>query len=372
MESEREKYKSRRSLGTRQSHVQPQRLAAAAAAASNPRPPLAESSNKKNGGGGGGGMSRLPRPSNSRIPSATKSKAGGGGKRSSSLVSSSGTRGRSAVAHQLTTPQQPQRPRSQSGGMRTPLRMGPGGGAGAPFAVGLASASGASAAASAARYSMGGSSARGSTIGVKAVRDSRPLADKAWQKKAITEIMHFLAANHFPKQLGPGDFPLTSTNFKGIFEFLMRFFRPTYTIPAKQLELELPKQLREMGYQAQLSKASFQVSSEKSVPFFSSTGQVLLSFQTLGTQHSWPSILGVLHYLAQRAVVLIDTMENMPQHCFPNTDEHGFQNDSGENEEKVVYEIYKNWYKDFLMGRDDEALLQEKYLGHLRGILQVM
>jgi SMC interacting uncharacterized protein involved in chromosome segregation len=77
------------------------------------------------------------------------------------------------------------------------------------------------------------------------------------------------------------------------------------------------------------------------------------SFQTLGTLHSWPSVLGVLHYLAQRAQAIHVRDVSILEKFFPNTDEHGFEKDSGESEDKIVYEFNRVCYKAFLNGEED-------------------
>ena len=140
-------------------------------------------------------------------------------------------------------------PRSVSSGARTPQRM--------------QHLSVAGNVAAAARFSMGGSSTRGSAMGVKASKDSRPLHDQAWRKKAMNEIMYFLNAQGYHKILSQTDFPLNSTDFKGIFNFVMKILKPSYEIPPRKLELELPQQLKSLGYNGSLSKSSFQVSMNK-------------------------------------------------------------------------------------------------------------
>ena len=116
-----------------------------------------------------------------------------------------------------------------------------------------------------ARFSLGGSSTRGSTMGVKATKDSRPLGDKAWQKKAISEIIYFLDTMNYVKALSQTDFPLNSTDFKGVFDFLVKVLIPLYEIQnVKKLELELPPLLKSLGYNGSLSKSCFQVCLSKS------------------------------------------------------------------------------------------------------------
>lgn len=147
--------------------------------------------------------------------------------------------------------------------------------------------------------------------------------------------MHFLNAQGYQKVLAQTDFPLNSTDFKGVFDFLMKILIPSYEIPQGKLELELPQQLKSLGYNGPLSKSSF---------------------QTLGTPHAWPNVLGVLHYLVQRAVTVCMHDEEMYEKCFPNTDEDGFERDFGESEAMILYETNKERYQAFLNGDDEENL----------------
>ena len=78
--------------------------------------------------------------------------------------------------------------------------------------------------------------------------------------------------------------------------------------------------------------------------------------QTLGTPHAWPNVLGVLHYLAQRAMTVCIHDGEMISHCFPNTDENGFQKEFGESEGKIIYETNIDCYQAFLNGDDEEQM----------------
>ena len=212
-----------------------------------------------------------------------------------------------------------------------------------------------------ARFSLGGSSTRGSTMGVKATKDSRPLSDKAWQKKAINEIIYFLDTMNYQKALSQTDFPLNSTDFKGVFDFLIKVLIPLYEIQnVKKLELELPPLLKSLGYSGSLSKSSFQVCLSRNYTLLILFLTYYFVSQTLGTPHAWPSVLGVLHYLVQRATTVCLHNEQMYERCFPNTDEDGFEREFGECEAKIIYETHMGGYQAFLAGGDEE--IQGRYL----------
>jgi hypothetical protein len=264
--------KAKRSLGTKPSTTMPKRMSNTQNDnRATGRMPLADSANGQQQGnrcatastGGPSSSSRLPRPAS---VSTTKTS----NKRSvSSSSATKGSRkmlavpGRGGHSSNFVTPVR----RSQSN-TRTPQRIH-------QLQAGAVQMG---------RISVGGSSARGSTIGVKAMKDSRlelgssevlsaelitfvfrPLSDKAWQRKAVEEIVYFLDESGYPKKLVASDFMersrvLNSTDFKGVFEFCMKIIKPTYEMPQRKLELELPATLKRMTYQGQLSKAQFQVS----------------------------------------------------------------------------------------------------------------
>lgn len=131
------------------------------------------------------------------------------------------------------------------------------------------------------RMSMG--SNRGSMVGAKVSKDNRSLGDKLWQRQTIQELIAFLHENGY-KLLSTSDFPTNTTQFRNIFEYLFNYLSPGYEMPKRQMELELPGLLQKIGYPIQVSKSTF---------------------QTIGTPHSWPAILGVLHYLMKRAEGII-------------------------------------------------------------------
>ena len=67
-------------------------------------------------------------------------------------------------------------------------------------------------------------------------------------------------------------------------------------------------------------------------------------------------MLGVLHYLVQRAMTVCMHDEQLISQCFPNTDEDGFERDFGESDGKILYETNKECYQAFLNGDDEENL----------------
>ena len=96
------------------------------------------------------------------------------------------------------------------------------------------------------------------------------------------------------------------------------------------------------------------------------------SFQTLGTMHSWPSVLGVLSYLVQRVSAVVVFEEQMHELAFPNKDEDGFDLDPNvESDNKTVFNHFVHCYAEFNRGKDtfeDDLVVLERNLMENHGI----
>ena len=100
-----------------------------------------------------------------------------------------------------------------------------------------------------------------------AVKDNRPLTEKSYQQEKTRDIVEFCRNENYPGTLAPNNFPLSSSEFRKLFEFLMQFMAPDFVMPKMQeMGIELPALLKKLGYPGTVSKATF---------------------QTIGTQHSW-------------------------------------------------------------------------------------
>ena len=100
-----------------------------------------------------------------------------------------------------------------------------------------------------------------------AVKDSRPLTDKSYQQEKTRDIIEFCRNANYPGTLAPNNFPLSTAEFRKLFEFLMQFLAPDFIMPKMQeMANELPALLKKLGYPGTISKAMF---------------------QTIGTLHSW-------------------------------------------------------------------------------------
>jgi SMC interacting uncharacterized protein involved in chromosome segregation len=99
------------------------------------------------------------------------------------------------------------------------------------------------------------------------VKDNRPVTDKSWQQEKVREIVDFCQKHKYPGTLAYNNSPLSSAEFRKLFEFLMQFLVPDYSVPKVQdIGNELPGLLKKIGYPGAVSKSLF---------------------QTIGTQHTW-------------------------------------------------------------------------------------
>ena len=104
-----------------------------------------------------------------------------------------------------------------------------------------------------------------------------------------------------------------------------------FAIAGKRLEQEIPTILKQIRYPTTVSKSSF---------------------QTLGTNHSWPSVLGVIHYIVLAAQINTHTKDHMNDVAFPNVDDNGFQLD-GESDHKSIFKHFVHTYDKYQKGQDE-------------------
>ncbi|GFX06207.1 kinetochore protein NDC80 homolog [Trichonephila clavipes] len=90
----------------------------------------------------------------------------------------------------------------------------------------------------------------------KTVKDQRPLADKAYQKKKILELVEYLNETNFMYQITASKLQQPSKkDFEMIFQHLAQFFEPDYVV--KRIEEEAPRILKSLCYQFIPPKSSF-------------------------------------------------------------------------------------------------------------------
>ncbi|KAG8178718.1 hypothetical protein JTE90_024840 [Oedothorax gibbosus] len=92
--------------------------------------------------------------------------------------------------------------------------------------------------------------------GGKAFKDTRPLNDKNYQKKKLTELIEFLTENNYQNPPNPQRLLQPSKkDFENIFQFLVSFFEPTFEV--KKLEEDGPRLLKYLCYPFIPSKSAF-------------------------------------------------------------------------------------------------------------------
>ncbi|CAB4066133.1 NDC80 [Lepeophtheirus salmonis] len=145
----------------------------------------------------------------------------------------------------------------------------------------------------------------------RATKDTRPLRDKALANGT---------------KLTSKSFPLSASEFRCLFNFLYGILSPGYVLPQK-FESELTSLLKGLDYPGVISKSTF---------------------VTIGSLHSWPSILGVIVFIKEMVVYYL---ERKSQSFFVKVDENG--QESEDMESKLYFEFYINTYNKFMDGQSD-------------------
>lgn len=158
----------------------------------------------------------------------------------------------------------------------------------------------------------------------KPLTDSRNLSDKTVRIHCGREIYQFLVDNHYPNQIqakeliqGP-----SSTEFWKVFEFLYRIvdedfkFSPTDDKP--QIFLD---SIKTIGYPFNISNSHL---------------------RTIGSPHSWPYLLGVLHWMLSpiRTMFALDA-------------ESVLMPEDAQNLQKLRWKFIGDTYDAFMDGEDD-------------------
>ncbi|CAB4066046.1 NDC80 [Lepeophtheirus salmonis] len=131
----------------------------------------------------------------------------------------------------------------------------------------------------------------------RATKDTRPLRDKHWQTEQVKNLIDFLREHNYPnRELTSKSFPLSASEFRCLFNFLYGILSPGYVLPQK-FESELTSLLKGLDYPGVISKSTF---------------------VTIGSLHSWPSILGVIVFIKEMVVYYL---ERKSQSFFVKVDE---------------------------------------------------
>lgn len=137
--------------------------------------------------------------------------------------------------------------------------------------------------------------ARSTGMGTVSRKETRPINDPAFKNQCIDKILDFLVQHGYEHQVNRRSLHTPSTkDFGNIFSFVYRHLDSSYVHPSR-FEEEIPKLLKLLKYPVQMSKSSF---------------------ITVGSPHTWPSVLAMLVWL----VDLVTMNESLdPVACvFPN------------------------------------------------------
>ena len=115
--------------------------------------------------------------------------------------------------------------------------------------------------------------------GSQATKDSRPLRDRQFQAKMRQDVVTWLldnGLNYSPQVLQQ----ITSKDFRTIFQDLVKLLDPEWPFTEQKFEDQFVQSLRALRY-----------------PYL---GQLdIRTLTTPGAMHTWPLLLGVLHWLAE-------------------------------------------------------------------------
>ncbi|EPQ58622.1 hypothetical protein GLOTRDRAFT_37261 [Gloeophyllum trabeum ATCC 11539] len=204
------------------------------------------------------------------------------------------------------------------------------------------------------RTPMKSSARRGSTWmgaapgsqGAPPMRDPRPLRDKAYQSKMRQEILGFLHSVGYEisrEALAS----ITGKDFRAIFEFLIGQLDPNYPFDSlRRLEEQFIPALKCMQY-----------------PFVGALDPKWLAAPA--SMHSWPSLLGVLHWLVELCKAKWHyTSSGDPTLQDPNDVPEQF--DSEDHHTALAFQYLDTTYQLYLEGMDtfpeQDKILEEYYL----------
>ncbi|RPA83695.1 hypothetical protein BJ508DRAFT_57002 [Ascobolus immersus RN42] len=176
-------------------------------------------------------------------------------------------------------------------------------------------------------------------------QDPRPLRDRSYRDRISTEIMEFLQSNNYEMvmktNLNP-NFARTPTakDFENIFRFLYHSIDPQYNLTnPKKLDTEIINILKTLRY-----------------PFVNNITKSQLA--AVGSTNTWPSFLGILHWLMQ----LVVTTNRISDPAYDSiAEEAGFDPEP----DRIQLSFYSETYQAWLNGEDDlspyEQSMQEAF-----------
>lgn len=179
-------------------------------------------------------------------------------------------------------------------------------------------------------------------MGARTHKDTRPLTDKEYQKEETKKILDFLRENRYGNtSLTSKNFPLTSKEFVCVFNFLYHFLDAQFVnrLPSTKFEEEALRVLKGLNYPGNLTKSSF---------------------VTMGSLHSWPTVLGALSYLCNLAKIYSNKLlprQNFNAIAFPSVDDDGMPIDRT-NKNKIHLDYYIECFAKFNNATDDSDQME--------------
>eukprot|EP00004_Rigifila_ramosa_P011480 TRINITY_DN2458_c0_g1_i1.p1 TRINITY_DN2458_c0_g1~~TRINITY_DN2458_c0_g1_i1.p1 ORF type:complete len:630 (-),score=148.24 TRINITY_DN2458_c0_g1_i1:5-1894(-) len=168
------------------------------------------------------------------------------------------------------------------------------------------------------RSSMFGGNTKASSSSSR--QDPRDVMNKVFQRNAATVIIEYIASHGYDHPIAPKMLQSpTQREFYQMFQFLYRQIDPAYTLPQQKLDEEITTIFRRLRYPFAISKHAL---------------------QAVGSPHTWPSILGALHWLVEllqyEEAAAIEERES-------GTD----------SPERLFFDYVTKAYELFLSGQDD-------------------
>jgi len=178
-------------------------------------------------------------------------------------------------------------------------------------------------------------------------KETRPLSNKEYQRSQIKRLLDFLREHRFKNEaMTSKHFPLSSKDFAEVFNFLYSFLNPAYPeiLPLSKYEEKIIGIMKtELNYPGQINRT-----------------HVI----TMGSLHSWPTILGCLLYVLEMVKRLTFHQDNIIPMAFPSRDSKGFAID---RESKAKINIEHNISKYVMwMGGNDDTETMDAYNEHYR------
>ncbi|KAI0083992.1 HEC/Ndc80p family-domain-containing protein [Irpex rosettiformis] len=191
----------------------------------------------------------------------------------------------------------------------------------------------------------GGGSQNAAPSGSQVAKDPRPLRERPFQSKMRQDIVEWFQQNEYDLQTS-ALMNITAKDFRGIFEQLVLCLDPDWPFdPNKRFEDQLLQALKALQY-----------------PYVNNIDMKWLA--TPGAQFSWPSLLGMLHWLAE----LGKARESYLSSADPTLQEVSLVPDQFDNihhHEALAFEHYIESYQLFLQGADlfpeQERQMEERY-----------